>query len=87
MAGFMLAHGTIIGRLLRRGFAKGHMPRISPKIIGPLFVLVLAVQLLNATAMVFDRSYAAYFLGLVLFLGIALTDFAFLVTKLWDPTV
>ena len=87
VAGFIVAHLVAIGAVIKSGFAKGQLPRWGPRIMGPLFVVVLAVQFLNATAVVFHRSYAAYFLGLVLFLTVALANFALLVTKFWESNV
>ena len=84
MVAFITVHLVGIRAVLRRGFARGQIPRLSPFIVGPLFLVVLAVQGLNAIGVAFDRTYAAYFLGIVLFLGIALSNFSYLVTKFWE---
>lgn len=86
MAGFIVVHLMGVGTILRRGFAKGQLPRLGPRVMAPLFGVLLVVQFLNAIAIGFERTYAAYFLGLVLFLGIALTNFALLVTKFWESS-
>ena len=86
MAAFIGVHMVGTGAVLRRGFARGQLPRLGPFIVGPLLVAVLIVQCLNAISIGFNRTYAAYFLGLVLFLGIALTNFALLVTKFWESS-
>jgi hypothetical protein len=86
MATFIVVHLMSMRAVLRSGFARGQLPRFGPLVVTPLFSVVFVVQVLNALAVGFERTYAAYFLGLVLFLGIALTNFALLVTKFWESS-
>lgn len=86
MAAFLVLHVMGVRAVLRSGFAKGQLPRFGPALMGPLFAVLFVVQGLNALSFGFDRSYAAYFLGLVLFLGVAMTNFALLVTKFWESS-
>lgn len=57
--------------------------RWAPRIVLPLFVVVLAIQTLNALGLGFDRSYAGCFLGLLLFLFLAALNFIGLMQALW----
>lgn len=52
-------------------------------VVAPLFAVTFIIQVMNAAGVVFDRTYAAFFLGLVLFLLIAFGNFVLLLNHLW----
>ena len=55
----------------------------SPRVFGPLFVIVITVQVMNAFGIVFDRGFGPYFLALVFFLILAATNLLMLLAQLW----
>ncbi len=82
MAAFIIAHFLVVSSLVRSSAVRGQFPRFGPAIVVPLFVLILLIQLLNTIGVVFERTYAGYFLGLILFLGLALLSFVLLLHQL-----
>jgi hypothetical protein len=84
MAGFIVLHMTVGARWSTRGLAPGDWPRWEPRLATLFFAVVALNQALNALGVGFDRSYAAFFNGLLLFLLIATANFVALMAALWS---
>ncbi len=76
MALFLVAHMAVVVPRLRALERAGRWStrRFEP-IIGALIVATFVVQSMNVLALGFDRSFAAYLLGLILLLGLGSMHF------------
>ena len=84
MAVFFIMHIFIVGRRhILPAVARGEYMKQAPYIFGPILFVTGIVQLLNTFGIFFERSYAAYFLGLVLFLVMASVSFVGLLIDIW----
>jgi hypothetical protein len=83
IAVFLILHGILIRKHVAEAIARSQLSIKSPLIIVPLFAVTIVIQVLNALGIVFDRTYAAFFLGIFLFLLIAFGNFVLLLNQLW----
>lgn len=76
MAVFLVVHLSIISPRVSRLQKEGlwSTRRFEP-LIGALILATLGVQTLNVVGLGFDRTFGAYLLGLILFLGLASMHF------------
>lgn len=86
MSVFLVVHMLIVGPRLWRLARKGSWTtrRFEP-FIGLLMLATLSVQTLNAAGIGFGRSFGAYLLGLILFLGLAAMHFVALMVGIRSP--
>jgi hypothetical protein len=84
MAIFIVVHVVFGNRWSTRHVAPGEWPRWEARFATAFFVIVALNQTLNALGVAFDRPYAAFFNGLLLFLFIAATNFVALMAALWS---
>ena len=84
LALFLVAHVLIAGRFVMAAVARGELSKYSPRVFIPTFTVVFTIQILNAMNVFFDRSFAAFSLGLLLFLLMASVNFVFLLVGVWS---
>ena len=76
MAIFLVVHVAVISpKLFKIEKADGWSTRSFEPLIGATIAATLAVQTLNVLGIVFERTFGAYLLGLILFLGLASMHF------------
>jgi hypothetical protein len=84
MAIFVVLHMFVGERWSTGAVAPGAWPRWEPRMATVFFTIVALNQTLNALGVAFDRPYAAFFNGLLLFLFIAAANFVALMAALWS---
>ena len=87
MAVFFPLHIAIAGKYVIAAIERGELSKYGPRILLPLFVIVFIIQVMNAFEVGFERTYAAYFLGLILFLILAFVNFVILLLEIWKPSL
>lgn len=87
MAAFFPLHLAVAGKYVLAAVDRGELSKSGPKILIPLFGIVFAIQVMNALSIGFEKTYAAYFLGLMLFLTLAFVNFVILLLEVWKPSV
>jgi hypothetical protein len=85
VASFIPVHLLIVSRFILHAIEMGEFNRHAVKFVFPLFIAIFVIQVLNASGIFFEQSYAAYFLGLVFFLLLAFVNFTFLLMEIWQP--
>ena len=83
IAVFLVLHVVFVRKHVTEAIARSQFSVISPLIVAPLFAATIIIQVLNALGIIFDRTYAAFFLGIFLFLLIAFANFVLLLNQLW----
>ena len=84
MAAFVVVHMVFGNRWSTHQVGPEDWPRWEKRFANVFFVIVALNQTLNALGVAFDRPYAAFFNGLLLFLLIAATNFVALMAALWS---
>ncbi len=86
MAMFLVAHMLVVSPRVRALVRSGHWStkRFEP-LIGVFVFATFVVQSMNVLALGFDRSFAAYLLGLILFLGLGSMHFVALLAGVHLP--
>ncbi|MFT7244211.1 MAG: hypothetical protein ACI82A_001561 [Candidatus Azotimanducaceae bacterium] len=85
MVVFFPLHVAFAGKYVLAAVERGELSKYGPRVIVPLFLTVFVIQVLNVFEIYFERSYAAYFLGLILFLMLAFVNFILLLVEIWKP--
>lgn len=87
MAIFIVAHVVVAGRYIMPLTLAGAWPRAYSRTVVPVFGLTALILVLNALGIGFERSFAAYFIGIMLFVVLACLNFVTLMYTIIDASL